>query len=126
MFQMQIQIPRITLNPFEIMGNEELKKELDRQESAIKDTWKKIYNAISSGKNKIAYWDTCKVEKPEYTSFMRYALHRSTQKIGFLQLSVMEIRNGEMIPTADSQHDSAEDFIERRAWSSGAKMVIVR
>lgn len=122
----QIQIPRITLDAFEIFGNENLEAELDRQENAVKDTWERIYNAISSGKYKIAYWDAYKVEKPEYTSFMRYALHRSTQKIGFLQLSVMEIRNGKMIPTADSQHDSAEDFIRRRAWSSGAKMVTIR
>ena len=63
------------------------------------------------------------MEKPGYTSFMRYALHRSTKKDGFLQLSVMEIRNGEVIPTSDSQHESADDFINQRAWTFGADMV---
>lgn len=122
---MKVQIPKITLDAFEIFGNEDLEAELDRQEIAFKDAWKSVYNAIEYGRHKIAYWDGYKVEKPEYTSFMRYALHRSTKKDGFLQLSVMEIQNVEMIPTSDSQHDSAEDFINRRTWTFGADEVIL-
>lgn len=121
--RMKIKPPKITLDAFEIFGNEGLEAELDQQETAFKNAWKGVYNAIADGGHKIAYWDGYKVEKPEYTSFMRYALHRSTKKDGFLQLSVMEIRNDEMIPTSDSQHDSAEDFIERRAWTCGANTV---
>lgn len=90
-----------------------------------KSAWRGIYNAIADGRNKIAYWDDYRVENPGYTSFMRYALHRSTKKDGFLQLSVMEIRNGEMIPTADRQHGNVEDFISRRAWVCGADMVTI-
>lgn len=71
------------------------------------------------------YWDAYKVDKPEYNSFMRYALHRSAKREGFLQFSVMEIGNGEMIPTSDSQHDSAEDFINRRVWMSGAETITI-
>lgn len=120
---MKIKIPKITLDAFEIFGNEILEAELDRQENTAKSAWRGIYNAIADGRNKIAYWDDYRVKKPGYTSFMRYALHRSTKKDGFLQLSVMEIRNGEVIPTSDSQHDSTEDFIDRRAWACGADMV---
>lgn len=120
---MKIKIPQITLDAFEIFGNENLEAELDRQERAAKNAWRGIYNAIADDRNKIAYWDVYRVEKLGYTSFMRYALHRSAKKDGFLQLSVMEIRNGEMIPTSDSQHGNVEDFISRRAWACGADIV---
>jgi len=116
---MKIKIPKITLDAFEIFGNEILEAELGRQENTAKSAWRGIYNAIADGRHKIAYWDDYRVEKPGYTSFMRYALHHSTKKDGFLQLSVMEIRNGEMIPTSDSQHESADDFIRRRVWTFG-------
>lgn len=122
---MKVEIPKIALDAFEIFGNENLEAELDRQESAVRNAWRAIYNAIAGGRYKIAYWDDYRVDKPEYNSFMRYALHRSTKKDGFLQLSVMEIRNGEVIPTSDSQHDSTEDFIDRRAWACGADMVTI-
>lgn len=118
---MKVEIPKITLDEFEIFGNEILEAELDRQENTAKSAWRGIYNAIADGRNKIAYWDVYRVEKPGYTSFMRYALHRSTKKDGFLQLSVMEIRNGEVIQTSDSQHDSADDPIRRRGWTLGRR-----
>lgn len=122
---MKIQIPKITLDAFEIWGNEAQEKELDRQENAVKSVWMSIYEAIASGGSNIAYWDECHVTRPEYNSFMRYALHRSPKKDGFLQLSVMEIQDGEIIPTSDSQHDSVEDFINRRAWGCSADFVTV-
>ncbi len=122
---MKIEIPKITLNAFEIFEDENLEAELERQENAVKSVWTSIYNAILSGNSDIAYWDAYHVIRPEYDSFMRYALHRSTKKDGFLQLSVMEIRNGKIIPTADSQHGSAEDFISRTAWGCSAEIVII-
>ena len=122
---MKIEIPKITLNAFEIFGDEKLEAELDQQESAVKAAWSGIYNCIASGGNIIAYWDGRPVERPGFKSFSRYALHKSAKQDGFLQLSVMEIRNGENIPTSDSQHDNAEDFIRRRAWGCGAETVTV-
>lgn len=122
---MKIKIPQITLDAFEIFGNENPEAELDRQERAAKNAWRGIYNAIADGGHKIAYWDEFHATRPGYESFMRHALHRSTKRDGFLQLSVMEIRSGEMIPTADSQHDSTEDFIDRRAWACGADIVTI-
>lgn len=122
---MKIEIPKITLNAFEIFGHEKLEAELGRQENAVKAAWSGIYNSIASGGNSIAYWDGRPVERPGFKSFMRYALHRSAKQDGFLQLSVMEIRNGEIIPASDSQHNNVEDFISRRAWGCGAETVTV-
>ena len=113
MTAMKIKIPQITLDAFEIFGDEKLEAELDQQENAFKNVWSTIYKSIESGKNKVAYWDSQSVIQPGYHSFMRYALHLSTKHEGFLQLSVMEIRNGEIIPTSDSQHKDVRNFINK-------------
>lgn len=122
---MKIKIPKIELDAFEVFGDEILEAELDQQENAVKSVWTGIYADIASGKSNLAYWDISHIARSKSKNFMRYALHRSTKKDGFLQLSVMEIRNGKIIPTADSQHDSAEDFISRSAWGYGAETVII-
>nr|DAH44137.1 MAG TPA: hypothetical protein [Caudoviricetes sp.] len=41
-------------------------------------------------------------------SVMRYALHRSTKQGGFLQLSYMELKNGQIIPTSDRQYNVSD------------------
>lgn len=121
----QVKIPKITFNAFEIFGEEILEAELDQQEESVKSAWMDIYTNIASGKSKVAYWDDKPVIRPEYKSFMRYALHRSAKQDGFLQLSVMEIRNGDTIPISDSQHENVEDFISRRALGFGAEVVTI-
>lgn len=122
---MRVEIPKIKIDVWDAIKDKALKEERKRQENTTKSAWMAIYSDIEGGEYKIAYWDACHVTRPEYESFMRYALHRSTKRGGFLQLSVMEIRNGKMIPTSDSQHDSAEDFINRKAWACGADMVTI-
>lgn len=122
---MRVEIPKIKIDIRDAIKDKALREERKQQENTTKSAWMAIYSAISGGMHKIAYWDAYKVDKPEYNSFMRYALHRSTKKDGFLQLSVMEVRNGEIIPTSDSQHDSVEDFIDRRAWMSGAETITI-
>lgn len=91
--------------------NWDLLDEVDAMDSAADAIWSEIYNYIASGSSSIAYWDGVAIERPGYHSFMRYALHRSTKRDGYLQLSVMEIRNGEIIPTSDTQHDTAKSFL---------------
>lgn len=107
---MKFEIPKIKIDIRDAIKDKNLRAERKQQENAVKSTWRGIYNAIADGGHKIAYWDEFHATRPEYESFMRYALHRSTKKDGFLQLSVMEIRNGEMIPASDSQRDSAEEI----------------
>ncbi len=50
-------------------------------------------------------------ERPGFKSFMRYALHRSAKRDGYLRLSVMEARNSNIIPTSDTQHDTLKSFL---------------
>lgn len=85
--------------------------EVDRLDDAAEKLWSNLFYDIMNEKHNILYYDGPEVIQPKYRSFMRYALHRSTKKAGFLQLSVMEYRNGEMIPTSDRQYNSTSDFL---------------
>lgn len=91
--------------------NWDLLGQVDALDTIADDAWSEIYRDIEVGSSRIAYWDGATVERSGYKSFMRYALHRSTKRGGFLQLSVMEIRNGEIIPTSDTQHDTEKSFL---------------
>ncbi len=121
---MKMLIPKITLDAFEIFGDEKLEQELDQQEKFQNDAWNNVYNAIASGKSKIAYWDIKSAALACYNIFVRYALHQSPKKDGFLQLSVMHIQNDEIIPVADSQYNSVDDFLQR-IWSFGVDFVTI-
>lgn len=85
--------------------------EVDALDAVADAAWGEIFEGIRSGSCLIAYWDGYTVERPGYHSFMRYALHRSTKRDRFLQLSVMEIRNGNIIPTSDTQHETLKSLL---------------
>lgn len=65
-----------------------------------------VFNAVASGSVPLIWYDLPPVRcQSGAVSFLRYALHKSTKKPGFLQLSCMEIKNGCMIPTSDRQYN---------------------
>lgn len=73
--------------------------------TAEKDA-RKVFDAVASGSVPLIWYDLPPVRcQSGAVSFMRYALHKSTKKPGFLQLSCMEIKNGCMIPTSDRQYN---------------------
>lgn len=64
-----------------------------------------VFDVVSSGSVSLIWYDLPPVRcQSVAVSFLRYALHRSTKNLGFLQLSCMEIKNGCMIPTSDRQY----------------------
>lgn len=76
----------------------------------IKETTTKaaadVFLAVASGSVPLIWYDLPPVRcQSGAVSFLRYALHKSTKKPGFLQLSCMEIKNGCMIPTSDRQYN---------------------
>ena len=91
--------------------NWDLLDEVDALDAVADAAWGEIYECIRSGSCRIAYWDGYTCERPGFKIFMRYALHRSTKQDGYLQLSVMEICNGDIIPTSDTQHDTLKSFL---------------
>ena len=74
-------------------------------EKAKKDA-KKAFDAVTSGSVPLIWYDLPPVRcQSGAVSFLRYALHKSTKKPGYLQLSCMEIKNGCIIPTSDRQYN---------------------
>lgn len=64
-----------------------------------------VFDAVASGAVPLIWYDLPPVRcRSGAVSFLRYALHKSTKKQGYLQLSCMEIKNGCMIPTSDRQY----------------------
>lgn len=64
-----------------------------------------VFDAVASGSVPLIWYDLPPVWcQSGAVSFLRYALHKSTKKQGYLQLSCMEIKNGYMIPTSDRQY----------------------
>ena len=65
-----------------------------------------VFEAVSSGAVPLIWYDLPPVRcQSGAVSFMRYALHKSTKKPGYLQLSCMEIKDVRMIPTSDHQYN---------------------
>ena len=80
--------------------------EVDKiEESAEKDA-RQVFSAVASGSVPLIWYDLPPVRcQSGEVSFIRYALHKSTKRQGYLQLSCMEIKNGRMIPTSDHQYN---------------------
>ena len=80
--------------------------EVDKiKELAEKDA-RHVFNAVASGSVPLIWYDLPPVRcQSGAVSFMRYALHKSTKKPGYLQLSCMEIKDGCIIPTSDRQYN---------------------
>lgn len=65
-----------------------------------------VFHAVASGTVPLIWYDLPPVRcRSGVLSVMRYALHKSTKKQGYLQLSCMEIKNGSIIPTSDRQYN---------------------
>lgn len=79
------------------------------KELAEKDA-RKVFDAVASGSVPLIWYDLPPVRcQSGAVSFLRYALHKSTKKQGYLQLSCMEIKDGRMIPTSDRQYNVTDD-----------------
>lgn len=68
-----------------------------------------VFDAVASGSVPLIWYDLPPVQcQPGALSVMRYALHRSTKQAGFLQLSCMELKSGQIIPTSDRQYNTTD------------------
>lgn len=68
-----------------------------------------VFLAVASGSVPLIWYDLPPVRcQSGAVSVMRYALHRSTKQDGFLQLSCMELKNSQIIPTSDRQYNTTD------------------
>lgn len=80
--------------------------EVDRIKELAEKGARKVFDAVASGSTPLIWYDLPPVWcQSGAVSFLRYALHKSTKKLGFLQLSCIEIKNGQVIPTSDRQYN---------------------
>lgn len=88
--------------------------ELKKITAAAEKDASEVFTAVADGSARVAWYDMPPVTtRSGDVSVMRYALHRSTKKDGFLQLSCMELKGGQIIPTGDLQFnisDGIRDF----------------
>lgn len=89
---------------------------VEKANDTARQETRNVFDAVASGSVPLIWYDMPPVRcQSGSVSFLRYALHRSTKKPGFLQLSCMEIKNGQIIPTSDRQYsindsDGFRDF----------------
>lgn len=84
--------------------------EVEKIEDAARQEAAKVFLAVASGAVPLIWYDLPPVRcQSGAVSVMRYALHRSTKKGGFLQLSCMELKNGQIIPTSDRQYNIIDE-----------------
>lgn len=88
--------------------------EVEKIEDAARQEAEKVFLAVASGSVPLIWYDLPSVRcQSGAVSVMRYALHRSTKQDGFLQLSCMELKSGQIIPTSDRQYNTTDaDFSE--------------
>lgn len=86
---------------------------VDKIGAAAKRDARQVFDAVASGMVPLIWYDLPPVHcQSGAMSVMRYALHKSTKKPGYLQLSCMEIKDGRMIPTSDRQYNITDGFRE--------------
>ena len=82
--------------------------EVDKIKETATQAAADVFLAVASGSVPLIWYDLPPVRcQSGAVSFMRYALHKSTKKLGFLQLSCMEIKDGRIVPTSDRQYNIA-------------------
>lgn len=80
--------------------------EVNRIKEIVEKEARQVFEAVSSGAVPLIWYDLPPVRcQSGVVSVMRYALHKSTKKSGYLQLSCMEIKDGRMISTSDRQYN---------------------
>ena len=83
--------------------------EVEKIEDAARQEASKVFLAVASGSVPLIWYDLPPVRcQSGAVSVMRYALHRSTKQDGFLQLSCMELKNDQIIPTSDRQYNASD------------------
>lgn len=87
--------------------------EVEKIEDTARQEAAKVFLAVASGSVPLIWYDLPPVRcQSGAVSFLRYALHKSTKRQGYLQLSCMEIKGGRTIPTSDCQYNITDGFRE--------------
>lgn len=88
-------------------------EEIDRLDNIARDAWVALYTAIQTGTHDYIYWnDTPVISQSGIKSHLCHVLTRSIKQENALQLTCIQIKNGEPIPLSDLQITEPEQFIK--------------
>lgn len=83
--------------------------EVEKIEDAARQEAENVFHAVASGSVPLIWYDLPPARcQSGAVSVMRYALHRSSKQTVFLQLSCMELKAGQIIPTSDRQYNASD------------------
>lgn len=95
-----------------IQGNQTF-EEIDRLDNIARDALVALYTAIQTGTHDYIYWnDTPVISQSGIKSNLCHVLTRSIKQENALQLTCIQIKNGEPIPLSDLQITEPEQFIK--------------
>lgn len=88
-------------------------EEIDRLDNIARDVWASLYTAAQTGERDYIYWnDAPIIAQSDIKSHLCHVLTRSTKQANALQLTCIQIKNGEPIPLSDLQITEPEQFIK--------------
>ena len=88
-------------------------KEIDRLDNIARDAWTALYTAIQTGTHYYIYWnDAPVISQSGIKSHLCRVLTRSVKQDNALQLTCIQIKDGEPIPISDLQITEPEQFIK--------------
>lgn len=86
-------------------------KEIDRLDNIARDAWAALYTAIQTGMHDCIYWnDAPVISRSGIKSQLCHVLTRSVKQDNALQLTCIQIKDGETIPLSDIQSTEPEQF----------------
>lgn len=88
-------------------------EEIDRLDNIARDAWAALYTAIQTGTHDYIYWnDAPAISRSGIKSHLCHILTRSTKLDNALQLTCIQVKDGEPIPLSDLQITEPEQFIK--------------
>lgn len=88
-------------------------EEVDRLDNIARDAWTALYTAVQTGENDYIYWnDAPIIAQSGIKSHLCHVLTRSTKQENALQLTCIQVKNGENIPLSDVQITDPEQFVK--------------
>lgn len=88
-------------------------EEIDRLDNIAHDAWVTLYAAVQTGEHDYIYWnDAPIIAQSGIKSHLCHVLTRSTKLDNALQLTCIQVKDGEPIPLSDLQITEPEQFIK--------------
>ena len=97
----------------EAIQNKRTFEEIDRLDNIARDAWVALYTAVQTGTHDCIYWNDAPVMSLSGSvSHLQHVLTRSTKQENALQLTCIQVKDGEPIPISDLQIKEPEQFIK--------------